>query len=253
MNELSYVTVEEAIPLPGLRVAFTQHFPGPWGVAVRGILEYKQIPFVAVAQEAGGANEALLRWTGQTSAPAAVYGEERPRISSAETILLAERLAPERPLIPADPEARALMFGLCHELAAEDGLGWSLRLMMFEARKGTASPSNPAMVRKYDSGASFEHARARANALIAMLAARLVAQKARGSRYLVGDAVTAADFYLTGFSHLLQGFPDEVCDMPDFYRTLHDLVRPHLDPVPDIIFEHRDRMLRDHMRCPFKF
>jgi glutathione S-transferase len=253
MNELAYVTVEEAEALPGLRVAFTQHFPGPWGVAVRGILEYKQLAFVPVIQEAGGDNADLLRWTGQTSAPVAVYEDEKPKVTWSEVILLAERLAPGRPLIPADAAARAEMFGLCHELAAEDGLGWSLRTMMFEARKNTPTPSNAVMIRKYDNRVGYRHAIARADAVLDMLGGRLEAQKARGRRYLMGEAVTAADFYLTGFSHLLRSFPPHLCEMPEMYRTLSDMVLPHLKPIPEIIFEHRDHMLATHVRCPFKF
>jgi glutathione S-transferase len=250
MNELSYVTVDDAVAMPGLRVAFSRGVPGPWGVGARGILEYKGIPFTAVAQEIGEPNEPLMRWTGQTSAPVAVLDDERPRASWSEIILLAERLAPERPLIPKDQDDRATMFGVCHELCAEDGLGWSLRLMMFDARG--RDPGSP-MVRKYDSGVSFEHARDRANAILSMLARRLQAQKAAGSEYLVGAGLTAADFYWTGFSHLLRTFPPQVCDMPEFYTVLSDMVCPHLDPLPEILFEHRDRILRDHMRCPFKF
>jgi glutathione S-transferase len=250
MNALDYVSVEEAAALPGLRIAFSRGVPGPWGVGARAILEYKQIPFVAVPQIPGEANEALQRWTGQAAAPVAVYGEERPRASWSEIILLAERLAPEPRLIPADAAQRAEMFGLCHELCAEDGLGSSIRAMLFGLRN--RDPQS-LLVRRYDTGRDVAHARARANAVIALLAARLEAQAGRGSPYLVGEALSAADFYATAFSHLLRGFPVEICEMPDSYRTTGDLVRQELGEPPEILFAHRDRILRDHMRCPFRF
>jgi hypothetical protein len=166
MHRLAYVSVEEAVALPGLRVAFSQGVPGPWGVGARAILEYKAIPFVAVPQIPGGANEALQRWTGQPSAPVAVYEDERPRASWSEIILLAERLAPEPRLIPADAEDRAAMFGLCHELCAEDGLGWSIRAMLFSLR---GRDPQSLLARRYASGMGLEHAQARANAVVAML------------------------------------------------------------------------------------
>jgi glutathione S-transferase len=250
MHRLAYVSVEEAVALPGLRVAFSQGVPGPWGVGARAILEYKAIPFVAVPQIPGGANEALERWTGQPSAPVAVYKDERPRASWSEIILLAERLAPEPRLIPADAEDRAAMFGLCHELCAEDGLGWSIRAMLFSLR---GRDPQSLLARRYASGMGLEHAQARANAVVAMLGRRLEAQAAKGSGYLVGDSLTAADFYWTAFSHLLRGFPVAVCEMPDSYRATGELARQHLDPVPEIMFDHRDRILREHMRCPFAF
>lgn len=250
MNELSYIPVEEAIPLSGLRVAFSQGVPGPWGVGARAILEYKNIPFTAVTQAVGEANEALHRWTGQSSAPVAVYNDERPRASWAEIIVLAERLAPQPRLIPENEEDRAAMFGLGHEICGEDGFGWNVRLMMMEAR---GRDPNSLMAKRYDSRGGFAYAQARTNKILAMLVRRLEAQKQRGSHYFVGDALTAVDFYWTAFSHLLRGFPEAICDMPDWYRNLGALVMAHLAPVPEILFEHRDRVLRDHMRCPFKF
>lgn len=250
MNELAYVSVEEAVPLSGLRVAFSQGRPGPWGVGARAILEYKNIPFVAVTQTVGEPNDALHRWTGQSSAPVAVYNDERPRASWAEIIVLVERLAPRPRLISDDEEDRATLFGVGHEICGEDGFGWNVRLMMIEARR---RDTNPLLVKRYDSGGGFAHAQARTNAILAMLVRRLEAQKERGSRYFIGEALTAVDFYWTAFSHLLRGFPQDVCDMPDLYRNLGDLVMPHLAPVSEILFDHRDRILRDHMRCPFKF
>jgi len=250
MNELSYISVEEAIPLSGLRVAYSRGVPGPWGVGARAILEYKNIPYIAVTQAVGEPNEALQRWTGQSSAPVAVYNDERPRASWAEIIVLAERLAPQPALIPAVEEDRATMFGLGHEICGEDGFGWNVRLMMMEARGRDAAS---ALMKKYDSGGGFAHAQARTNIILAMLARRLEAQAARGSSYFVGEELSAVDFYWTGFSHLLRGFPAEVCDMPDWYRNLGDLVCAHLEPAPEILFAHRDRILREHMRCPFRF
>ena len=35
----SYVSVEQAIVLPGLRIAFSRGVPGPWGEAVRAIFD----------------------------------------------------------------------------------------------------------------------------------------------------------------------------------------------------------------------
>jgi hypothetical protein len=57
--------------------------PGPWNEAAKGILYAKNIPFVRVRQEdAPSPNFALLKWTGQTSAPVLVYNDERPRTFS---------------------------------------------------------------------------------------------------------------------------------------------------------------------------
>lgn len=245
---LAYVSVEEAIALPGLRVAFTQGVPGPWGEAVKAFLAIKDIPFVPVVQEGGQPNAALAAWTGQSSAPVAVLDDERPRAHWSELLMLVERLQPEPPLIPADEEDRTAMFGIAHALCGEDGFGWSARLLTFEAiERTTGGVPVDHMKRKFASGASLDHAAGRCRAIMAMLARRLEA----GNPYLVGEALSAADIYWTAFSNMVAPMDASACPMPDFYRAWTGAVADMLgDPVPPILIAHRERMLRDHFRLP---
>ena len=92
MGGLSYVDVEQARALGGLRLVLTQGVPAPWGMAARVLYEVKKIPFVAVIQQAGADNAALVAWTGHNSAPVAMYEDERPRALWSEQLMLAERL-----------------------------------------------------------------------------------------------------------------------------------------------------------------
>src|SRR5216684_5241521 len=142
-----YIEVEQAIGMPGLRVVLSPGGPGPWSEAAKGILYVKKIPYVKVRQEPAGENVALLNWTRQTTAPAFVYNNERPRTIWNDQVILAERIAPEPALIPSNIDDRVLMFGLSNELCGENGFGWSRRLMLVhltvtdpgateEARKG---------------------------------------------------------------------------------------------------------------------
>ncbi|HYG26738.1 MAG TPA: hypothetical protein VD906_07515 [Caulobacteraceae bacterium] len=248
---MKYVSVEEAVGLPGLRIAFTRGVPSPWGLAARTIFELKGIDYVAVAQEAGAPNEALRAWTGQTSAPVAVLDGERPRSSWFELLLLAERLRPAPRLIPLDEDERTMMFGLCHEISAEDGLGWNLRLLLME-RPGSLSSAR--MRAKYTVGGSLEDARRRVNAIVGLLARKLTEQAASGSSFFVGDALSAADIYWTAFSNLLSSMPRDICVAPDYYSALGEFGSTHLDqPLPSILIEHRDRILRDHFALPIQF
>ena len=89
-----YVSVEQAIAMPGLRIAFSRGVPGPWGEAVRAIYDIKGIDYVAVEQQPGQPNEALQAWTGQSSAPVAMLDDDRPRVNWHEMLVLAEQLAP---------------------------------------------------------------------------------------------------------------------------------------------------------------
>jgi glutathione S-transferase len=127
-----YVSVEEAIPMRGLRLVLTRGVPGPWGEAAKAILHVKKIPYAKVAQVAGENDAALVRWTGAANAPTAMYDDERPRSDRHAILFLAERLAPNPPLLPSDPDERALCYGLSHEIAGELGFGWCRRLMLLE-------------------------------------------------------------------------------------------------------------------------
>jgi hypothetical protein len=68
-----YISVEQARGMSGLRVVLTPGGPAPWSEAIKGILHVKRLPYVRVAQEAPGANRALLEWTAQTAAPVVIW------------------------------------------------------------------------------------------------------------------------------------------------------------------------------------
>ncbi|HET9063814.1 MAG TPA: hypothetical protein VFO62_11055, partial [Candidatus Binatia bacterium] len=64
-----YVDIDTARATRGLRLVLTRGVPGPWGESAKGMFWVKHIPYSRVAQEAGGANEALIAWTGRADAP----------------------------------------------------------------------------------------------------------------------------------------------------------------------------------------
>jgi len=251
---MKYLSVEEAEKLPGLRIALTRGVPGPWGMGARAIFELKKIPFLPVEQVPGGENEALKRWTGQNSAPCAMLDDERPRAHWSELILLAERLAPEPRVVPEDEDERTLMFGICHELCGEHGLGWSLRLILLGGQSAIQTDAYSSLAIKYGSGTPIDFSVRRFNAIIGMLARRLESQKARGSRFLVGNAVSAADIYWTAFSNMLESMPVDTCVSPDFYRGFGEALAPYLDePLPRSLIDHRDFILEHYFTTPMAF
>ncbi len=75
---MKYLAVEEAIAAPGLRLVLTAGVPGPWGEAAKAMLAHKKLKYTPVFQEGGGENTALREWTGQTSAPVAIYDDLPP-------------------------------------------------------------------------------------------------------------------------------------------------------------------------------
>jgi glutathione S-transferase len=259
---MEYLEVEEAIERPGLRLALTAGVPGPWGESAKYILRVKNIPYAPVRQLGGLPNEALKRWTGMDNAPIAVYENERPRAGWAEILLLAERLAPQPSLVPADARERALLFGLAHEICGEQGLGWTRRLTMVHDML-SADPPLPEPIRriagtlgrKYGySPEAAAGANERVAAILAVLAAQLREQGARGSRYFLGERLSALDLYWAAFSNLVDPLPPELCPLPRGLRRVYTLrdarAKAALDPA---LLEHREFVFRQHLDLPLDF
>jgi glutathione S-transferase len=252
---IRYVTVEEAIERDGLRMVVVGGVPSPWGEAAKGILHIERIPWAAVRLVYD--SEPLVKWAGQRSGPVAIYEKERPRSGWAEILLLAERLAPTPSLIPADAAERALMFGLAHEICGEGGLGWSRRLQLIHAGLqngggGFAEGVSKYLAKKYGySPEAGEASVARVAELLAMLVARLKAQRAAGSRYYIGHTPTALDVYGATFSAMFGPLPPEQCAMDAGTRAAFETRDPVTDAALDpILFEHRDTMYAEHLALP---
>ena len=84
-----------------------------------------------------------------------------------------------------------------------------------------------------------------------MLAARLKAQRAAGSRYYVGHSLTAVDVYSATFTAMFRPLPQEQCAMDAGTRaafaTLDAQTEAALDPI---LFAHRDMMYAKHLELP---
>lgn len=249
-----YVRIEDAIQHGGLRMVVVGQVPSPWSEAAKGILHIKRIEWAAVRLAYDG--EALKEWAGQRNGPIAIYEDERPRSGWAEILLLAERLAPAPSLLPADPAERALVFGLAHEICGEEGLGWSRRLQLVHAglNKAGGFPERVARYLGKKYGYSAETGAAsglRVAQLLGMLAARLNTQREAGSRYYVGDSLTAADVYSATVMAMFAPLPPQQCAMETATRAAFETRDAHtaaaLDPI---LLEHRDMMYAKHLELP---
>jgi len=255
-----YVDVETAARARGMRLVLTRGVPGPWSESAKGILHVKRIPFLRVAQEAAGENAALKEWNGHANAPVAVYDDEPPRSGWAEILRLAERIAPAPPLLPPDPRQRAAMFGYAHEICGELGFGWNRRLMMIDRmlpRDGDPlRGTGPAQLlgRRYGySRAAAAAARDNVTATLAELSRLLREQSAAGSRYFIGNSLTALDIYWAAFAALVDPLPQAQCAMPEglraFYVLDDDEVRASMDPM---LMAHRDYIYERYLELPLQ-
>lgn len=243
----------------GLRMVLVQGIASPWGVAAKAIFDYKGVPWTAAPWAAGEANEDIMAWAGTDSAPVAVWNDERPLNRWLDILMLAERIAPTPSLLPEDPATRALVIGLSFELCGEGGIGWNRRLQLFDAiiQGGQPPPGVLRMGAKYgyDAGVGAR-VTARTAQQLRAFTVQLQRQQAAGNNYLVGNALSAVDFYFVAFMNLIALQPADECPMDAQWRSVYQIGMddPALAAAVDpILLAHRDRIFRAHFRNPLEF
>jgi len=253
---LQYLSFQEIVDHPGLRIFLVKGVPSPWGQAAKTIFEVKGLDYVAAPWVAGEANEEIVKWGGEASAPIVAWAQEKPINRWSDILYLSERLAPKPALIPPDAMQRALMIGLSNEICGPLGIGWNRRLQLFAPMlaSGNPPPQIARMGGKYGQNeADVKAAGERIAGSLKALSAQLESQYARGTHFFIGDALSALDIYWTAFANLLDPLPKEQCPMPEGYRpgfTVSDpVVRNALTPL---LLEHRSRIFREHFRNPME-
>jgi hypothetical protein len=84
-----------------------------------------------------------------------------------------------------------------------------------------------------------------------MLAARLKAQREAGSRYFIGDALTAVDIYSATCVAMFQPLPPAQCRMDPATRAAFGQRDAQTEAALDpILFEHRDMMYAEYLELP---
>jgi glutathione S-transferase len=258
---MDYVSVDKAQAAGGLRLVLTGGLPAPWSEAAKGVFRARKVSYIPVLQEGGGANEEIVAWTGHRNAPTAMYNDETARVSTVDIINLAERLGTGPSLLPQDIDERVLMFGLLNEIAGESGLAWNARVLMFntmiENLGEQAMAGNP-MLRDYHySQEDAAAAPAKAITILQALSTQLQRQNAIGSRYFIGDSLSALDIYWACFSQMLDALPAEVNPMPDFMRNVWGQVSQPLQQtgyeLDKALLDHRDFIFPNHLQWPLDF
>ena len=272
-TQLDYVSIATAREMSGLRLVLGQYtIPGPWREACKGLFHVKGLAYTRVvtadagkqdlAIGMGGSQSELMAWTGQSSAPVAIWNDERPRSSWIDQINLAERLKPEPALLPSAISDRILMFGLINELAGENGIAWEKRLLMVHGPLSTMAPGAEGRAFFAHLGAKYGYtpaaAAAAAQRIVAILNtfdAQLANQKRAGRQYLVGDRFSAVDIYWATFCGLIDPMPAERCPMATSFRggaygnDNPDVARA-LTPA---LLAHRDKVYEHHLELPIAF
>ena len=250
-----FISIAEAKDRRGLRIVCPRGVPSPWTEAAKGIFHVKKLDCQYAAAAKTDAADALQSWAGNSSIPVVAYEKETLRTGWAEILLLAERLAPQPALIPADAAQRAAMFGLSHEICGEMGLGWCVRLQMLKIsmdHSGAEAAGFPPEVTarlasKY--GFNPQHvaaARGRVLEILHMLDATLGER-----RYLIGESLSAADIYWATFANLLVPLPEE--QLPA-HRTIRAIYTSRdqgfIDAMTPRLREHQSYIYQQYLELP---
>lgn len=251
MSRFSSIT--EARAADGLRMAVLRKVPSPWQEAAKGIFHVKGLDCAYAAQSEPDVENAIADWAGDSSIPVVAYRKERLRTGWVEILLLAERLAPEPALVPADARQRALMFGLSHEICGEMGIGWCMRLLMLRAgmdhSDDTAIPSDTAanLAGKYGfNPTDVANAEDRVVTVLGLLDEQLASQA-----YFLGGELTALDIYWATMANLLTPLDEERLPMSGFMRNIYTTRNERLlDALSGTLLEHQQRVYEQHLELP---
>jgi len=249
---MRFVNLEEARAARGMRLVVLAGVPSPWAETAKGCFDVKGIDYAAVRLTPRDAD--TRAWSQRHNAPVALYDDEPPRSGWAEIVALAERLGDGTSLVPKTHAERVEMWGLAHEVLGERGLVWCLRLeaihqgLVTAGVRGFNERAAAYLGARYGyDPARVDETRERIHSTLAALARRL----GDGRRYLVGDALTAADICLATALGVLVPLPHADCAMlPDFRRTYETWSPEIADAVAPSLTAHRDFMYRQHLALP---
>ena len=206
-----FITLEESASMQkGTRVTFVPGVQAMFSEALKNLCYVKRVPLTRVLHPIMGVDEKtgedrqakLFELTSQTSLPTMFHDDERPRNVWIEQLALAERIGTKDSpkLIPDNFEHRADMFGLCAIVLGEDGLTWNMRILI-----------DTPLAQKYGySEEASSSAPKKIAEVITLIDRRLEAQEKQGSRYLVGDTLTAVDIYWATMSMTILPVPLEI-------------------------------------------
>lgn len=224
-----FSSITEARRSPGLRMVCLRGIPSPWTEAAKGIFRCEGIECVYAAQSGDDPPTAIADWAGDSSVPVVAYNDEPLRKGWADILILSQRLAQKPSLVPREPEARAMLFGLAHEICGEMGLGWCRRLLMVAASITDQEPNFPKssgerIGRKYGfydqqgdaQEAEMRQAHTRVIELLQMFSARADAHP-----FLMGDTFCALDIYWATFANLFLPLPDADLPMHAAMRSVY--------------------------------
>ena len=252
-----FISLDEAAKIKeGTRITFVPGIQAIYAEALKNICYVKKIkitrvlhPFMGIDKKTGKDRQAkLYELTSQKSLPTMFHNEERPRNVWIEQLALAEEIgSPDSiHLIPHNFQDRADMFGLCAIILSEDGFVWNMRIL-----------SDSPLARKYGySDDASSKAPCKMAEIISLIDNKLKNQEEKGSKYLIGKKISAADIYWSTISMTI--LPASLEIMPKtkqnegmlFFFEANSMIPEIKEVLSDRILAHRDYILKTYCETP---
>jgi hypothetical protein len=87
--------------------------------------------------------------------------------------------------------------------------------------------------------------------ILESLGKRLESQKAAGSRYFIGESLTALDIYWAAFATLITPLPERICPMGDMNRFMYTNTDASVHTaVNPVLMEYRDFIYNEYLELP---
>ena len=252
-----FITLDEAAAMTsGTRVTFIPGIQALFSEALKNVCFVKKIPLIRTLHPIMGKDKdtgedrqaKLYELTSQTGLPTMFHDDERPRNVWIEQLALAERIGSEdsHVLLPENFEARVEVLGLCAIVLGEDGFAWNMRIL-----------NDSPLAKKYGfSEKASAAAPTKLAEILKLIDQRLEQQTIKGSAYLVGDTVSAADIYWATISMSVSPVPKEI--MPETkqnkgmlaYFASNSNIPAVSEVLTDRIGEHQRYILSTYCETP---
>jgi glutathione S-transferase len=232
--------------------------PSPWSEAAKGVFYVKKLDIALVRYRSMDAEVAQA--SGADNAPVLLCKGQPRRTGWAEILAYAERSGGVS-LVPAGAADRVRFFGVGHEIAGEDGLGYSSRLLMIHGGLATGgAESFPLPVAKFlapkygYSESRVPVAKQRVADVLGLLQRMLEQSHAEGRAYLFGDRLTALDIYLATFLTPIAGVTVDECPgmMPQLRPAFAYLKKELGGYLTDALAKHRMMIFERHLTLPIE-
>ncbi|KZZ45080.1 hypothetical protein A3759_10755 [Thalassolituus sp. HI0120] len=249
------ISLEQAISASGLRMVVPQGIPSPWCEAVKGFFHLRGISWQALYLDQR--NDAMKQWTGKRSAPVLMVDNQPPVHHWQDILTFVHSQGEGAELLPQNLQKKQQVMALCGSLMDKNGLAWNRRLVCIDKGLKQQQGGYPEFIAKY-LGNKYGYDESHSSRYVSQvcvqlqqLSQQLLQQSQVGSRFLVGEQLSAADIYCACVMAFFKPLEHELCAMSpvirEVFESLSEAEQKALNPI---LIHHRDFIYQNYLELP---